>query len=166
MKNENINEILNSVVCEILEQTAFVFPEPADQEEGINFEGFEYMETTQFYSGDKVGLVKLIVPKEFCKELSENILGEDLEIDKSVGEIADALKEVLNIITGQLLIELYGEEAIFNLTPPQVNELSKEEFFSFIENYEYALALSDNYPVITILSLIPEGEREYTGSGS
>jgi CheY-specific phosphatase CheX len=160
----NLKETLNTVACRVLEQTAFLFPEPADLQDGINFEEFDFIMSKISFSGDKVGEISLIVPSEFCVELSANMLGEDADGNESEKH-KDALKETLNIITGQLLIELYGDKAVFNLTPPEVIDLSRDEFFSIISENDYALALSDELPVITIHKLKKESHERSSISG-
>ncbi len=148
---QNFKENLNKVVCDILERTAFLFPEPADLSNGITFDNYELVMATLSYRGDKEGDVTLIVPKELCMELASNLLGEDIDEDDPGEKPYDAVKEILNIIAGQLLIEIYGEKALFTLTSPKVRDLDKETFFSIIENQDYALAVADDYPIITIM---------------
>jgi len=156
MQELKIKETLNEVVCNVLEQTAFMFPEPADLKDGISFDEYDFNLAKVSFGGDRTGDVYLIVPTEFCSELAANMLGEDIEESDSGGKQNDALKEILNIIAGQLLTSLFGEKKIFSLSTPEVSELSKEEFFSLIEKNDYACSISDDYPVITFCTLEEE----------
>jgi len=149
MSMQNLKDTINSVVCSTLERTAFMFPDPAEEFRDSDFESCKLIMTRLNYSGNKEGQVSLIVTTDFCLELSVNMLGE--EIDDQSENFRDALKETLNIIVGQLLIKLYGGEAIFNLTAPEICELTKDDFCAIISENNYALAYSDEWPIITIL---------------
>lgn len=159
MKNQTPKEALGTVICRILEQTAFMFPEPVDMEDGISLDEYEYNIAKLAFDGDNSGEIILIVPVEFRAELAANMLGEDIEESDSKGKHADALREILNIIAGQFLTTLYGEKAIFNLKPPVVSELPQEEFFSLIEENDYTCVISDEYPVISYLTLTEESHE-------
>jgi len=153
MKSQKFRETVNEVICKVLEQTAFIFPEPADLSDGLNLDDFEMLEATVSFGGEREGTLELIVPVEFCRELASNILGEDIAEAESEEKHVDAAKEIVNIIAGQLLPRLYGEKALFNLTPPQTRQLSKEEFFSAIDQKEYACSMADDYPIIVVFTL-------------
>lgn len=160
MIDQNRRESLNEIVVKVFEQTAFLFLERADLAGGISFDDMELIHVHISFSGDAEGEVSIILPLEMCRELSSNILGEDIseadERDKSI----DAVKEILNIITGQLLTKLFGFKALFNLSAPQVMELNREEFFSAIEAKDYTCHLAEEYPVITTL-LVKAGAYEH-----
>ncbi len=157
--------LLNDVVCRVLEQTAFLFPEPGNLSDGISFEAREFLSASLLFSGDRKGNVVLILPVEMSLELAANLLGEDEEIDVSTEKHFDAAKEILNIIVGQLLTELYGDKALFDLTPPNVREISREELFALIEQNEYALSVADDYPIVALLNPTVK-EHEHQSSGS
>lgn len=153
MSKQKIMEVINGTVSGVLEQTAFMFPEPADMASGIPFEDFEYVLVKLNFSGDKSGEIKMIIPVDFCAELSANLLGEDIgDVDPEENNF-DSAKELLNIVSGQLLVDLYGDKALFSLTDLSVEKLEKEAFFSIIEGCEYHCCMVDDYPVITIFTL-------------
>ncbi|MCP4703640.1 MAG: hypothetical protein GY865_03440 [candidate division Zixibacteria bacterium] len=153
MSNKKIMDVINETVSGVLEQTAFMFPEPADMASGVPFEDFEYVMVKLNYSGDKVGNVKMMLPVDFCAELSANLLGEDIgDVDPEENNF-DSAKELLNIVSGQLLVDLYGDEALFSLTDLEVTKLENEDFFKMIEGTEYHCCMVDDYPVITIFTL-------------
>ena len=153
MSNQKIMEIINGAVSGVLEQTAFMFPEPADMASGVPFEDFEYVLVKLNFTGEEVGEIKMIIPVDFCAELSANLLGEDIgDVDPEENNF-DSAKELLNIVSGQLLVDLYGDKALFSLTDLDVQKLEKEAFFSIIEGCEYHCCMVDDYPVITIFTL-------------
>lgn len=165
MDQQTLRETLNNAVCRVLEQTAFMFPEPADMLDGISFDDIKFVLTELSFSGDECGEVFLIVPDEFCAELSANMLGEDIDDADPKDKRIDALKEILNIIAGQLLTDIYGEKAMFNLTAPKVKDLPQDEFFSIIDKNEYACSISDEHPIIAIFTLEKES-HEHKSIGS
>lgn len=159
MIDQNRRESLSEIVVKVFEQTAFLFLEPADLAGGISFDDLELVHVQISFSGDAEGEVSIVMPLDMCRELSSNILGEDIsgaDRDKCL----DAVKEMLNIITGQLLTKLFGYKALFNLSAPQVTELNREEFFSTIEQKDYSCHLAENSPVITTL-MIKAGAYEH-----
>lgn len=165
MSSQNNKDLINSTVCNVLEHTAFLFPEVADLSEGIEFEDFDFVRVRLNISGDEDGEVMMMAPAEFCLELSANMLGEDIKKDESVEKHMDALKEALNIITGQLLTEIYGEKAVFDLSAPEAEVIEKEAFFELISKHDYSLVMSDEFPVITIFSVKKEAnEHQSVGS--
>ena len=153
MSNEKIMDVINETVSAVLEQTAFMFPEPADMDSGVPFEDFEYVLVTLNFSGDKSGGTKMLLPIDFCAELSANLLGEDIgDVDPEENNF-DSARELLNIVSGQLLVNLFGEEALFSLTDLAVKKIESESYFKMIEGTEYHCCMVDDYPVITIITL-------------
>ena len=153
MSDADYKKIINNTVGGVLEQTAFMFPEPADMVEGVSFEEFDFIIVSLDFTGDRSGSVKMIVPVEFCGELSANLLGEEIG-DSDPGENNfDAAREMLNIVAGQLLVSIFGDKALFSLANLQAKSLDKEEIFGIIGETDYACSMVDDYPVITIFSL-------------
>ncbi|MBD3169766.1 MAG: hypothetical protein GF307_09815 [candidate division Zixibacteria bacterium] len=156
MKEKNdmkYKDALDEIVCQVMEQTAFVFPEPADLSEGVSLDEHEMLIATLAFNGDRDGEVSLIAPVNFCMELSANLLGKDIDETCTPEEYSDAAKEMLNIITGQLLTKVFGEEAVFNLTAPVTKSLTGEEMYSLIENNVYSFNMADEHPVLVTLTL-------------
>lgn len=153
MKNPEYAEALRNVVGAVMEQTAFLFPEPVNLEEGITFDEFELVSATLRFNGDREGEMALVVPVGLCHELSANILGEEISDEINRDKCADAAKEMLNIITGQMLTRLFGDGALFNLSAPVCTELVREEFFAALENREFVCFRIDTYPVIATFQL-------------
>jgi CheY-specific phosphatase CheX len=151
MNSPNHKESLSEIVCKVFEQTAFLFPEKVDFEEGISYDDFELISANLSFTGDLAGDVSLILPLDLCRELAANLLGEDMTEGTDRDKYIDAAKEMLNIITGQLLTELFGQKALFSLGSPQVNDLVKEEFFANMEQGDYTCCMVDDYPIIATM---------------
>ncbi|MEW6014897.1 MAG: chemotaxis protein CheX [Candidatus Zixiibacteriota bacterium] len=165
MKNPEYTEALREVISAVMEQTAFMFPEPAGLEDGFTFDEFEVVLVTLRFSGDREGEMSLVVPVELCHELSANILGEEKADEINRDKCADAAKEMLNIITGQMLTRLFGDGALFNLSAPVCKEPAQEEFFAALEDRDYACFRIDTYPVIATF-MIMSGHYVNKGTGS
>lgn len=164
MKKQILDEALNEVTSNVLEQIAFVFTEPTDMSDGLNFGDFEMATVTLQYSGDEHGTVSLVLPVEFCRELSESMLGTDAT-DADLEMYLDSAKELLNIIAGQLMTQLFGETAVLNLSPPELRTITNEELQKEISKQSYVCNMADDYPVITTLSHTKES-HEHQGINS
>jgi CheY-specific phosphatase CheX len=153
MSKPNLMEIMNETVMNVLEHMAFVFPEPADMTSGVPFEDFEYVLVGLNFVGDHKGEIKMIIPVDFCAELSANLLGEEIGDMTAEENNFDAVKELLNIVSGQLLLNVYGEKALFSLINLTVCKLETKAFFDLIDNSEYSCCVIDDYPVITMFAM-------------
>jgi chemotaxis protein CheY-P-specific phosphatase CheC len=152
MNDPKLKECLTTVLCRVLEQAAFVFPEPTGEVQQIDPQAVPFIQVSLSFSGAKSGQVSLIMPKALCGEFSANMLGENPEEGESSDSQIDAAKEIGNIVTGQLLTEFYGAQAMFNQTAPEVVELSPEAFFATLDGREYVCSMVDEHPVIALFT--------------
>ncbi|MEA3287217.1 MAG: chemotaxis protein CheX [Candidatus Marinimicrobia bacterium] len=139
--------LLENVFCDVFENLAFMFGELVDTSELTN-SSTNHVRAKMDFSGARTGQVMLTVPNEMCPEIAANVLGIDPE-DDQVQELAgDALKEMLNIICGQLLTELEGHDKVFNLSVPEIQNIDSSEWSSLL-NKEGSLGfIVDEYPAI------------------
>ncbi len=72
------------------------------------------------FEGPFSGVVELHTAGDVLPELTNNMLGEVTESDERLH--LDALGEVTNVITGNVLPALGGSAAVFSLQPPTVVE--------------------------------------------
>lgn len=166
MSNNEYKDITLKTVMEVLEQTAFVFPEPSDMLDGVSFDDLKFIKVSLGFSGDKQGRVKMILATEFCAELAANLLGEDLEETVPEENDYDSAREMLNIISGQLLTSIFGDEALFSLSAPEVEPIASEKLFQLIDSEDYALCMVDEYPVIAMFTLEEAPANEHQSIGS
>ena len=112
-----MKDVAEKVITNILENMAFLFPEKIENEETEitnewNAEGFELK-----FSGVNSGSVRMWIEISLASSLAANMLGcDEPEVDPE--KAFDAAKEILNIITGSLIIELYGKKDIIKLDIP------------------------------------------------
>lgn len=114
-------EALEQVAARVLEDTAFVFAMPRCEpplEEG----DWQPLGVGLRFQGPVCGHCELWTTSELAMLVSANMLGTDEESEDASDACVDALKEALNILCGNLLTELAGEEPVFDLGTPQILE--------------------------------------------
>ncbi|MDD4050918.1 MAG: chemotaxis protein CheX [candidate division Zixibacteria bacterium] len=164
MSDQTIRDALNEVVARVFQQTAFLFPEPADLPESMPSGDDAFIAVSLTFSGDRSGDICLILPETVCRELAANLLGEDLTEDLIRETALDAAKETLNIIAGQLLIQMYGDKALFNLSAPEVKETAPADIIASAGTDAYACSMVDGRPVLAALT--PKTDvYEHTSTG-
>jgi chemotaxis protein CheY-P-specific phosphatase CheC len=118
MDNPQKKAILRTVVTRVLEDASFVFTDdlPAalnagaapDQVQGVSLS----------FAGASSGSFRLWGGAAFAALLSANMTGIDAAQPEAREKGIDAMKEILNIIAGNALTELFGSVAVFNLGIP------------------------------------------------
>ncbi len=113
---------LATVFFEVLANLAFMFTDedPADPRVGD-----VWLETTIAYSGPGAGTLRLRCTRDFSTRLAANLLGTDPDDPETEQSASDAVKEFMNIVCGQFITAAYGAEEVFNLTIPEIVELSE-----------------------------------------
>lgn len=134
------------VFCDVFEQVAFMFGEPADKE-SFRDEKREFVQARMSFSGDSTGQIAVTVPVDICPEIAANILGV-MDDDDAMNLAQDALKEMLNISCGQLLTTIAGEEKIFDLSVPEIVELKASDWKTILDNPDAIGFSMDDYPVL------------------
>ena len=115
MDQEAIETALSEAIEEVLASLAFAFVMPG---EDIPPAG-EVMLAEIDFTGPFNGTLRLTIPDELSPMLAENMLG--IEQEECGEEIQhDALKELLNVICGNLLPRIAGTEPVFNLSSPRI----------------------------------------------
>jgi CheY-specific phosphatase CheX len=112
-------ETLVGTASRVFEQAAFMF---ADEVETLDCE--LTIGVSLSFIGENSGTVELWTVRELTLIIADNLLGETdtLSEEKLQARQADALKEMLNMIAGNLITDLYGTEPIYNLDIPVVIE--------------------------------------------
>jgi CheY-specific phosphatase CheX len=117
--NEKISKILAGIAAETFEGLAFMFGFPEEDENADS--GESVVVTRVGFHGPFSGNMIMTVTQQTVKELTENMLGldeDDAEI--SPDDQADALKETVNVICGNLLPAIAGKDAVFDIQPPEI----------------------------------------------
>ena len=114
--NAAISGILNDVVVDTLQKLAFLFAAPL---EGPAPEDMRELATVRVrFSGPLCGGMQLSLSRPVLAELAGNMLGADDASALSADEQHDALRELINVICGNLLPMIGGGTAEFNIQTP------------------------------------------------
>jgi len=108
---------LAELVAETLEEAAFVFAEPADPPPP--FHG-DVLEARLRFAGPSRGELALRASAGFAEGLAANLLGMEPS-DPEIGTRSrDALGEIVNMLAGAVVLELFGPAAQTSIGVPAV----------------------------------------------
>ncbi len=106
------NSILSTVAEEVFGSLAFLMVMPDDGDEGsVDTEGVAARIT---FDGPFEGALFVRVSDEALLEIATNMLGM-MDEEPPRSQQLDAFRELLNVICGNLLPEIAGTEAVFNV---------------------------------------------------
>ncbi len=122
--NNKLDEVLRSVAEKALESLAFILPmgeEYQPDEAQRPTEDDSALVASVCFSGPFGGTLFVAFPSCMLPELAENMLGLDFEAaTPSTDHQQDALKELANVICGNLLPEIAGAKAEFDVGAPDL----------------------------------------------
>ncbi|MFP4355083.1 MAG: chemotaxis protein CheX [Phycisphaerae bacterium] len=118
--SNKLDETLAGVAEDTIMSLAFLFLMSEDEAGGI--EADASVTASVEFSGPFAGALFLSAPQPMLDELAANMLGfEQGEAGLPSDDVKnDALKELLNVICGNLLPEIAGNEAVFKVHAPQI----------------------------------------------
>ena len=115
---ERLKEALLQAATETLEKLAFMFVFPED--EGDDAATGPMVGVSVAFTGPFEGQLFMTVSAGVLPEMAANMLGVDEEMETTSDQQYDALKETINVICGNLLPAIAGEEAVFNIRMPTI----------------------------------------------
>lgn len=143
--NPEYADKLKRVYCDVIEKMAFMFGDVAQAGELPESPPPAILAHISF-DGLIEGTLALAVPKAMGAELAANALGVDRDDPAASEKAEDSVKELLNVVCGNLLTEIAGEDPVFDLSIPEIVELS-EAGWKKIENDRDSVAfIVDDYP--------------------
>lgn len=137
-----INDILYRIAEEVLEKIAFIFSFPESGRDPIAFE--DAVVASVSFSGVFDGSLLMAVSHQVLPELTGNMLGIDMDEQTSIEEQHDALKELINVICGNLLPAIAGKQIIFNVETPRIISASSASRFEGDPEAIAKLSIEDN----------------------
>ncbi len=143
---ENIEAISESF-CTVLEDLAFLFSDPVAVDE-LTFDDQSFVQASMQYTGSDQGQVSLVLPKRLMPMIAANILGLDEDDDLVHDKASDAVGEMLNIVCGQLLTTVFGDEPVFDLSPPVVQPVTSQQIKQLIVEGKSVAFSTDDEPVL------------------
>jgi len=148
-------EKLAQVFCDVLMNYAFMFGDESPKDELPN-NGAVFLHATVGFRGHRKGTLGILTSDGLCNELAANVLGLELEEGISENDASDALKELINVVCGQFLTEIFGEEPIFDLLPPSVSQIDEITWRELVDNGNALGFMVEDAPVITYMSFSPD----------
>jgi len=118
MTTEQIKETLYSVAEEVLEKLAFIFSFPEEEREPMNYS--DALIARVSFTGPFRGTLTMAVSTEVIPEIAGNMLGLEDNLDATTEQQYDALKELINVICGNLLPAIAGKQTVFNVEAPNI----------------------------------------------
>ncbi len=125
-------EQIAEVAGRVLEEAAFIFTEPMEEEE--EWDDDVLMSVISF-SGPKKGRIALASSFQFGTELAANLLGVEPDDEQAAEKAGGALSEILNMLAGSLVAEVFGTGVVVNLGIPETKRIDKEDFSSQSGDY-------------------------------
>jgi CheY-specific phosphatase CheX len=110
---------LSLIVSDVLGDLAFLI---ADDETPEISPGTIWLQGEVGYTGPQQGKLQCWCTREFAIQLAANLLGTDPADPEALTDAEDALRELLNVLCGNLVTSWHGDTAVFNLGIPQVKE--------------------------------------------
>lgn len=125
--NSVLEDKLSQTMAKTLEDLTFCFATPEPWQPPILDD--EQIALGVHFGGHWEGYLGFICPVSAGRAMTVNMLGLDDDETVAQTQIHDALKEVLNIICGNILPVLAGTDAVFDISAPQVVDLDQGATF-------------------------------------
>lgn len=146
ISDRDIGEILVEVVADVLEQFAFMFIAPIEPKQ-VTLPAHSMWRAEIRFTGPFSGRLSLCGSAPFCALLASNILGMDTE-ELTPEHTRDALKELVNVTCGELLVALSGKKTVFNLTVPTMERIDTEAARAALTRPDTIPVMVDDEPLI------------------
>ncbi len=155
-------DALRDVIGRVLEQAAFMFTDDDANLFGFDPTRVPLVQVTVNFSGSHSGAVELILPLSLCEEFAVNMLGTEPGEPLSRESQTDAGMEIANMVAGQFMTQVYGTDAVINLSAPTAVEMPPADFFPYLKTHEHVCCMIDDRPIIALfteLKVVDEHQR-------
>lgn len=140
------NQVLTEVATSTLEDWAMMLTENSAIDD-LNKEALSNGYITRLnLKGPVTGEIHIIATKEFANLLHQNLSG-DFESIAIEDDIMDCLREMTNITAGRIVTEVFGEDAVFDLTELSCSGAKEGDLENAIKTKTSILLLGDDCPV-------------------
>jgi hypothetical protein len=116
---EQVREIITQTISRVLGEAAFIFTDTLPAGTMPSVDNWDADGVSLQFSGTPSGRIHMWVGHGFACLVAANMLGIDTCNEDARRKGVDALKELLNMITGNFLTEAFGEQLIFTLGLPE-----------------------------------------------
>jgi|WetSurMetagenome_2_1015567.scaffolds.fasta_scaffold24391_2 CheY-specific phosphatase CheX len=151
MNSNERMDLVRKVMARVLEDASFVFADdlPPAAREGVSPENI--MGVSLAFSGERTGEFRLWANSSFAALLTANMTGIDADSPIVREKGADAMKEIMNIIAGNALTELFGTAAVFDLGIP--HQADRALFEADRTSSSGVWLLAEEHPVLLVTDL-------------
>ena len=146
ISDEDIRETLQDVMADVLEQFAFMFINPVEPAD-LTIPNGHILRAEIRFSGPFSGWLSLCGTQSFCLLLAANVLGMDAE-ELTPEHATDALKELVNVTCGELLVALSGKQTVFDLSVPSIEKITPATFKIAMNRTDSICVMIDDDPLI------------------
>ena len=128
--NNGYEKLFIQSIINVLENVAFIFPVPIEDtaSDSCKLDGHKCICVD--FQGPYQGKLFFCISESLSKVIAANMLGLDESEDGLEKKSIDASKEVVNIMCGNILVSLYGEEPVFDLGTPYLVEETERNLCS------------------------------------
>ncbi len=144
--------ILSEVFRNVLMRFAFMFGEKYSKNE-MPLENSDCFHAKISFNNNIHGSLGIMTSSDLCTEMSANVLGTEMEDDDCSEDAFDTLGELSNIICGQFLTSAFGNEIIFNLSPPSVSVADPTEWAELLKSNGSLAFMVDDYPALLYMEI-------------
>ena len=117
MTGADCSRILAEVGLRIFEEAAFLFTEPG---QAPGREARDPLEATLEFGGPGAGEIRLSTDREVAVLIAANMLGLEKDDPEAAESAEQALGELLNVLGGSLMVDLFGTREVCHLGIPRV----------------------------------------------
>lgn len=146
----NYKAQIETVATRILEDWGMMMVEPSENSKNIFASDDQYIVTSVTFKGAMNGSYSILCQQPFVECLVDNLLGGGDNVEEEDKE--DALREMANVLCGNLLTECYGDDTVFELGHPQLRAVKDGEVDIFFSDRALCF-LADDEPVSISFSL-------------
>ncbi len=150
MNTQTRNMLLESVI-DVLERFTLVFADP--QENTPLQKSSVYMHSTMTFSGPDQGVLAVSAPLPLCREMAANVLGIIDTEEVSTEQAGDALKELVNVVCGDFVTRLYGENALVDISVPSLHEIDNGKWQELSADDDTIILRAEDYPLLVSSTL-------------
>lgn len=129
-----------------IEDTAFIFITETE------FESFDAVCATISYETAVKGSFSLCCSKQLGIILAANLLGIEEQSNEAEANYQFAVAEILNIVGGMLVPDIWGETISYSLGVPVLTEQNSAQLLEIVKNSdEYVCFDADGEPILFII---------------
>jgi hypothetical protein len=170
MLDSHTFEKIRGTFRDVMEMQVFMTPEARSPVDLACERGVDFLHAHMRFAGSpavlrtdsgavhvhgRSGSLTLVMPEAMAVEIAANFLGVDADDPAADVAARDALKELLNIVCGNVLTALYGQEAVFDLEIPEASEAAFEDVAEIAGTVDAMVFDVEGWPVLLRADLAP-----------